>query len=1584
MLHRKLLILLFLLLPVTAFADSVKITVQEALISAGTGEARTNEPVSVGIPVPASWTVESVDEFGITEDSVNPIGYQFRALKTDGDGYIRWVLVDATIPSVAANGTETFYLNNTGSGNSAGSDLAVDNDPSAGYITVYTGSGTYVIKKANFNLFHSATISGNQLVDPADSRGVYCTGSGGSPLYSSLNDDDSTAVIEENGPIKCCIKATGSLYNAEKTEFLTQYTIRFYFYKNLDRIRAQVVLKNASKDSVVHACIKEWGLSLGLQDFDAVRISTHDTESAQSVTSEDTISYYQAVGGSYYFNSKPNFVPRAPIPNLTGADPGGWNETGYILKKNADLIRANGTNAKYAYVDVRDSTTGRGCTVGMSYFENYWPKSIRTIGVDELDMCIYPPEQTHTFDLRPDDQSADYFIRYGDHETYDVMYSFHNSLNNAANDMQKFQLHLIGKATVDHYNECIEGIEPLQHFSARSFEQTYATYLSYTYSNGVKNRFPSNIASVYKAYACGEGSDTNQVDWPKSHFIQWLACDTNSAIASAYYMTGYNRIIYNTDHYVFHSDDYDSSTVRYGTPPATPHWNDMYRIGDNDDTVYVYQVNFDNEHMHMAGMPIWYYVTGDENIADSIDEVGEMLTRRNAMNTIEPEWVRVFSWWLYNLCIMYQWDGNSDWLNAATTMFDTFYADSDCDYGCTDPINPEGGCFIDKTGPYQTGDEYSYHSHLFIDADGCEYFPEFTDKGFIAGGHQAGWMTGISPTQYQLPEIKIFYINYLLYGAFLQYYYQLPDGVQKTLVESILDLMANAELEMPMYVTQEMRDNRETGLPVGTLYFPYGYRLDEPDLSYTQWEALEWAEYPLMWGLSRGLNYDYFWDIAAKDVKRNFYIIASSYYPPFNTMLYELEQIYDAGQPPPPPPEEEPGEADIDIVNDRWFDTTSLTDFGNSAVTLFGASTNEEKAIAMWRAMYQTTYSQLSGDHIWQELNYGTTYGYDPMKTVNIYGVGHCDLLTRVMQSTWDAVMGSGGADYDAIKHTHLGHTIAEIYWPDDDLEVRGHVFDCSQKLFVYDRSADHIASWLELKEDWSLLARPSNNIPIPTVIGTTARGTVLWGWWSRDTAEDLPTQYPVMNTTKNLHTNETCTLMFGNDGKPEDDVFINWAPTTDAAHGSVTIDYGNGIWEYTLGYDGDTTVYSFRMPYIVSFVDPIGEDTGENAQTFEVRYYNSVSGTYGSYTETLTAVEGYYDFDLRVSGGAANPTLSFKVWTQLNPQALPRLLTGTNTITVSGDVDDNVTLSVQYNWTDTEGEKSCTATVISPPYSFEIDVAGTDWTDVTNTSIVLSAAAREVGDANAITEPDGTTTTGTQQTLTQAISTVDLIGSVSPAALDTVNNYITALQAQIAAQEGIPTDNDNVTMSAASSAIRAAYAGLMEHGTAASGSIDDIIAVVKADRSNSMNKLLGLQCVYQIIGSNAKMFALIDDFLAMDSAIEWGGDEGAGWTHYAYIFGAAQCASILWDIGDAATCGPYKPTILLLETAANVDAIIHNAGYEVGIDIGDLVSLQWNGADGVNRAFVTAYDEIPDPPEEEESSDLINNGGVIDGLRTQ
>jgi len=108
------------------------------------------------------------------------------------------------------------------------------------------------------------------------------------------------------------------------------------------------------------------------------------------------------------------------------------------------------------------------------------------------------------------------------------------------------------------------------------------------------------------------------------------------------------------------------------------------------------------------------------------------------------------------------------------------------------------------------------------------------------------------------------------------------------------------------------------------------------------------------------------------------------------------------------------------VVNDRWPDFSTLGNFGNTAATIMGATTDTEKALAMYRFVQQSTAIGT--------VPYITAYRSAAVNEadllLNVYMLHECTGFAETLVGVW-RYMG-----YKArMIHPDSGHTQADLFW---------------------------------------------------------------------------------------------------------------------------------------------------------------------------------------------------------------------------------------------------------------------------------------------------------------------------------------------------------------------------------------------------------------------------------------------------------------------------------------------------------------------------------------------------------------------------
>src|ERR1700722_238166 len=319
--NSPLLLITFLALPwfVQAQGLHVPIIVQPAewtnmSTPAPTG-VRTNAPVTFGLGIPDSAQIDcpgtldkpqneqAPSKLKMQNESGARLNSQFRCMAKWPDGYAKWVLVDAQLPSFADRSPgfdKSIIVTQVASGGGnyptagmaqqckgAGTPAAAC--PDANHIVVATGLATFLIKEANYNLFDDVLVGSAHIISRAthgptdgiflqgppdsaipptnpkptiDSASCWSgkSGNSGPPptnyagpsicdtAYLSANDSSSTCVIEENGPLRSVLMCQGDLDDSNRHAYM-HWRTRMHFWSSHSDAKVTLAIRNADVPS---------------------------------------------------------------------------------------------------------------------------------------------------------------------------------------------------------------------------------------------------------------------------------------------------------------------------------------------------------------------------------------------------------------------------------------------------------------------------------------------------------------------------------------------------------------------------------------------------------------------------------------------------------------------------------------------------------------------------------------------------------------------------------------------------------------------------------------------------------------------------------------------------------------------------------------------------------------------------------------------------------------------------------------------------------------------------------------------------------------------------------------------------------------------------------------------------------------------------------------------------------------------------------------------------------------------------------------------------------------------------------------
>ncbi len=615
---------------------SVPLTVQEALYPAAptTGIARSQDPVTVGIPLADSDGINSTSQLGLRGASVG----QFRVLGRWPSGNIQWVLVD-TQADLSAGGKNTGITLINGSGNFGGANLANDNGSS---ITVNTGAAVFTIRKANFNVFDQVISGGKTLIASGSSQGlsilgpVYpstsCNPGPCTTLYLSSNDSQSTAGIEENGPVRAVIRADGIHRDSEGNGYL-RFTVRIHFYKNKTFAKVTSILRNADEgeSNTFNSAAKgfdsyELRLTPALGSGKSFTFGKDSGTVSAKFAGTENAYVYQAYSNDMehaHWNGATcpygSSVPRCVAPYIlrTGnAPPYTYAQDGYqIVRGSERLVSGDHTHYPTGWADLTDGT-GSGIEIGIYQMSAYWPKSLQfQSGGSEVRIGVWP-DQT----LSPVNPSAaiPYYQGWPQYSIHDLYVNFHSTaLSSPGNEFLKFQHYLMARAPITQYNNAGVFFYPLMDPSE---EDGYWAGVSSIYKFrwfGNSPAISDKTPKIFRLYAWPSPGGSNQSEVRWGYIEQWLTRGLPGR-----YLTAAHFYRYQVENAFPRSDANAAGSAEFSWRTHFPN-SDVDGFGfpsnvKSANSPYVNRTWIDQEHAHWYGMGDYYFLTGDETVKDQM------------------------------------------------------------------------------------------------------------------------------------------------------------------------------------------------------------------------------------------------------------------------------------------------------------------------------------------------------------------------------------------------------------------------------------------------------------------------------------------------------------------------------------------------------------------------------------------------------------------------------------------------------------------------------------------------------------------------------------------------------------------------------------------------------------------------------------------------------------------------------------------------------------------------------------------------------------------------------------------------------
>lgn len=594
------------------------------------GMNRINEPLTVGVPLTEDSGITNITQLGLSGATIQ----QFRILKTWPNGNAKWVLVDTQV-DILADDQSTINLVE-GIGNFGGNDIATDNGD---HISIDTGVAQFKIKKSNFNFIDEAIVDGVTLVSTGNNGGVSMVGHDDATYildsvshtlvidatYDSKNDANSTATIEENGPVRTVIKATGSFKDVSGNRFL-DYTVRFHFYKDKSFVKPVIIIRHGQEEEHEN----EFGgynqvnrIFSSMQATIPMNLGVTKTFTFAGRTSD----IQGAVDESAYMFQAYSEAHKSSIIEDDVKD-GNWDwlfppmekTTEYVqkgFKVQNGAITLNPLSDEYdwtrGYAEIKDQDD-TGLTLAMKYMSAYWPTSFEFGADGVVEIGIYSKHNSKN----------DIEMGWGTHESRELMLDFHVAPVNNLEFVYRLEQPIVGRNSVFHYGNTKAFFESEGIVSEDQFNQFFIDNygeVDYFHPKSLWHQTNTGVV-VWRTFWYSGVAGT---DLPMSSLYAFLKTGMGGR-----YMSSLQKTIYNTDSAVIRSDgfDYSGSIIKtsYEYPIIT---TGSYNSGGGQNRFDYYG------HNHWRAMPFFYYLTGNEEIKDSINDYLEEFVKKGPLINLD-------------------------------------------------------------------------------------------------------------------------------------------------------------------------------------------------------------------------------------------------------------------------------------------------------------------------------------------------------------------------------------------------------------------------------------------------------------------------------------------------------------------------------------------------------------------------------------------------------------------------------------------------------------------------------------------------------------------------------------------------------------------------------------------------------------------------------------------------------------------------------------------------------------------------------------------------------------------------------------
>ena len=585
-------------------------------------------PFRGGVPF-AKGQIKSLERVIVVDEEGNIIPHQSKILAFWPDKSIKWALITLKA-SVPSGKTKNLYLQYGDTIRPLKQPSALKIEEAPQEITVTTGPLKFNIDKNSFYLFNKVWRDMNQDKEFDDNEIVtkkadlVLTHNG--KEYHSYLDRNVTFTIEEKGPEAVCIKAQG-WFTSERNEKFCQFITRIYAYPGSDYLKVKhTFVYTGYPENKYHYLYKGKRLPEN-ETIEEVYIKL-----PFETKPEDVFTY--SVNNEFLRSD----IKGSLFLTQTQDDKFSFNQGGLPLDKEGRIGD---------WIDVSDYS--RGISIGVKNLWQQYPKGFRVNNKDKSIVTYLWPKEAGQLDLKTIESAdgPDACARgsaFGLAKTHDIVFYFHNTgiSRQAVATMEGLCSDIVLRASKEWVSDTKALGRVLESGSTLFLFKDAEKFLSDLFDWGARQikNFKwygmidfGDTLSWYRKEAYDESYD--EWGWHPRGRWGWFNCEgvgTHTGSLIQFLRTGeykYFTFGANLARHIMDIDTCHYNTVANDKRLSRVITDDYSQVGSmhRHNANHWGGRNEETSHTNIAGLALYYYITGDERAHDVINEVGSFLLK---------------------------------------------------------------------------------------------------------------------------------------------------------------------------------------------------------------------------------------------------------------------------------------------------------------------------------------------------------------------------------------------------------------------------------------------------------------------------------------------------------------------------------------------------------------------------------------------------------------------------------------------------------------------------------------------------------------------------------------------------------------------------------------------------------------------------------------------------------------------------------------------------------------------------------------------------------------------------------------------